>query len=53
MEIYSKRSALGCPVPIFIAAWQIIALAPAAINSLLFLFIIVELGSPESQAAVQ
>jgi hypothetical protein len=33
MEIYSKRSALGCPAPIFIAAWHIVALAPAAIHS--------------------
>jgi hypothetical protein len=33
MEIYSKRSALGCLALIFIAAWHIVALAPAAIHS--------------------
>ncbi|KAF2827452.1 hypothetical protein CC86DRAFT_393580 [Ophiobolus disseminans] len=33
MEIYSKRSALGCVAPIFILVWHIIALAPAAIHS--------------------
>jgi hypothetical protein len=34
MEVYSKRSALGCPFPLFIAAWHVIALIPAAIHSL-------------------
>lgn len=33
MEVYSKRSALGCPFPGFVAAWYIIALAPAVIHS--------------------
>ena len=33
MEIYSKRSALGCPVPIFVAVWYVVALVPAAIHS--------------------
>lgn len=34
MEIYSKRSALGCPFPIFVSAWYVIALVPAAIHAL-------------------
>ncbi|KAH7070301.1 hypothetical protein FB567DRAFT_554802 [Paraphoma chrysanthemicola] len=34
MEIYSKRSSLGCPVPIFIGTWHIIALIPGVIHSL-------------------
>lgn len=34
MEVYSKRSALGCPVPIFIATWHVIALLPASIHAL-------------------
>jgi hypothetical protein len=33
MEIYSKRSALGCPFPIFVAAWYVIALIPASIHA--------------------
>ena len=33
MEIYSKRSSLGCPAPIFIAVWHILALLPGAIHS--------------------
>jgi Flp pilus assembly protein TadB len=33
MEIYSKRSSLGCPAPIFIATWHIIALVPGIIHS--------------------
>jgi hypothetical protein len=33
MEAYSKRSSLGCPVPIFVAMWHIIALIPGAIHS--------------------
>lgn len=33
MEIYSKRSALGCPVPVWVIVWHIIALAPAGIHS--------------------
>ena len=32
MEVYSKRSSLGCPVPAFVVLWFIIALAPAAIE---------------------
>lgn len=32
MEIFSKRSSLGCPVPAFVALWFIIAIAPAAIE---------------------
>ncbi|KAH9871124.1 hypothetical protein J1614_006698 [Plenodomus biglobosus] len=34
MEVYSKRSALGCPVPIFIFAWHMIALVPGTLHSL-------------------
>lgn len=33
MEIYSKRSALGCPFPIFVTAWYVIALVPAGIHA--------------------
>lgn len=33
MEVYSKRSALGCVAPFFIISWHIVALAPAAIHS--------------------
>lgn len=32
-EIYSKRSALGCVIPIFITTWYFIALLPALIHS--------------------
>jgi len=32
IEIYSKRSALGCPVPIFIVAWFIAGLLPSGIE---------------------
>jgi hypothetical protein len=34
MEVFSKRSALGCVVPAFIVAWHIVALIPAAIHLL-------------------
>ena len=34
MEIYSKRSALGCLVPLFVALWYIAALVPATIHTL-------------------
>lgn len=34
MEIYSKRSALGCPYPVFVATWYVVALVPAAIHAL-------------------
>jgi hypothetical protein len=33
VEIYSKRSALGCPWPIWVVCWYIIALVPAAIHA--------------------
>ncbi|KAF2255318.1 hypothetical protein BU26DRAFT_547286 [Trematosphaeria pertusa] len=33
MEIYSKRSALGCPFPVFVATWYVVALVPAAIHA--------------------
>ncbi|KAF2281384.1 uncharacterized protein EI97DRAFT_429431 [Westerdykella ornata] len=33
MEIYSKRSALGCPFPFFVAVWYVVALVPASIHS--------------------
>ena len=32
MEIYSKRSSLGCPYPLFVCTWFIIALIPASIR---------------------
>ncbi|KAL5347271.1 hypothetical protein ACLOAV_007580 [Pseudogymnoascus australis] len=32
MEVYSKRSSLGCPVPAFVVLWFVIALAPAAVE---------------------
>jgi hypothetical protein len=31
-EMYSKRSALGCVVPFFVAAWYAVALLPASIH---------------------
>ncbi|KAF2202675.1 hypothetical protein GQ43DRAFT_439517 [Delitschia confertaspora ATCC 74209] len=34
MEIWSKRSALGCPFPIFVSCWYICALIPATIHTL-------------------
>jgi hypothetical protein len=34
MEIYSKRSALGCPFPLFIPVWYVVALVPASIHSI-------------------
>ncbi|OCL10560.1 hypothetical protein AOQ84DRAFT_387427 [Glonium stellatum] len=33
IEVYSKRSALGCVYPIFITSWFIIAIIPAAIET--------------------
>ncbi|KAF2015794.1 hypothetical protein BU24DRAFT_422107 [Aaosphaeria arxii CBS 175.79] len=33
MEIYSKRSSLGCPFPVFVPLWYVIALLPAAIHA--------------------
>ena len=33
VEIYSKRSALGCAHPIFVTTWFIIALIPTAIRT--------------------
>lgn len=32
MEVFSKRSALGCVAPVFIVVWHIIALIPASIH---------------------
>jgi hypothetical protein len=32
MEVYSKRSSLGCPVPVFVVLWFIIALVPATVE---------------------
>jgi uncharacterized membrane protein HdeD (DUF308 family) len=32
MEVFSKRSSLGCPVPAFVMLWFIIALVPAAVE---------------------
>ncbi|KAF2259223.1 hypothetical protein CC78DRAFT_592855 [Lojkania enalia] len=34
MQIFSKRSALGCPFPVFMAAWYVVALIPAAIHAI-------------------
>ncbi|KAF2683387.1 hypothetical protein K458DRAFT_418989 [Lentithecium fluviatile CBS 122367] len=33
MEVYSKRSALGCPFPLFVPVWYVIALIPASIHA--------------------
>ncbi|KAF2847936.1 hypothetical protein T440DRAFT_481255 [Plenodomus tracheiphilus IPT5] len=33
MEIYSKGSALGCPAPIFVVVWHVVALIPGSIHS--------------------
>ncbi|KAJ4300857.1 hypothetical protein N0V90_002945 [Kalmusia sp. IMI 367209] len=33
MEIYSKRSALGCTYPVFVASWYVVALVPAGIHA--------------------
>ena len=35
-EIYSKRSSLGCPCPVLILTWHLVAVVPAAINVILF-----------------
>jgi hypothetical protein len=32
IELFSKRSSLGCPVPAFVVLWFIIALAPSALE---------------------
>ncbi|KAH7132382.1 hypothetical protein B0J11DRAFT_612493 [Dendryphion nanum] len=34
MEIYSKRSALGCVFPVTVVAWYFVALLPASIHAL-------------------
>lgn len=33
MEVYSKRSSLGCPYPIFILTWHMFAIIPAGIET--------------------
>lgn len=33
MELYSKRSSIGCPVPAFIVLWFVMAILPAAIET--------------------
>jgi hypothetical protein len=33
MEIYSKRSMLGCPYPVFILTWCILAVVPAVVHT--------------------
>lgn len=33
MEVYSKRSSLGCPYPIFILTWNLLAIFPAALET--------------------
>jgi len=32
MEVYSKRSSLGCPVPAFVVLWFVVGLAPATVE---------------------
>jgi hypothetical protein len=32
MEVFSKRSSLGCPAPVFIVVWHLIALVPGIIH---------------------
>jgi hypothetical protein len=32
IELYSKRSALGCPAPVFIAVWFLVGLMPALLE---------------------
>ena len=34
VEIYSKRSSLGCPYPIFVLTWHMLSVVPAAIQVL-------------------
>jgi hypothetical protein len=38
MEVYSKRSSLGCPFPAFVLTWFVVALIPAAIGKPYFEF---------------
>lgn len=33
MEVFSKRSSLGCPYPIFILTWHLLAIIPAGIET--------------------
>ena len=33
VEVYSKRSSLGCPYPIFILTWNLFAIFPAALDT--------------------
>ncbi|ORX97016.1 hypothetical protein BCR34DRAFT_578230 [Clohesyomyces aquaticus] len=33
MELYSKRSSLGCPFPAFVLMWYLVALLPAGIHA--------------------
>ena len=33
IEVYSKRSSLGCPYPIFILTWNLLAIFPAALET--------------------
>lgn len=33
VEIYSKRSCLGCPYPVFIVTWHLLAIIPALIDT--------------------
>ncbi|KAE9364731.1 hypothetical protein N431DRAFT_550155 [Stipitochalara longipes BDJ] len=32
-EVYSKRSSLGCPYPIFVLTWNLVAIFPAALET--------------------
>ena len=34
MEFFSKRSSLGCPYPLFVCTWYVVALLPASIGTL-------------------
>ena len=34
VEVYSKRAALGCPYPVFVLTWYLVALIPGAIHTI-------------------
>lgn len=35
VEVYSKRAALGCPYPVFVLTWYLVALIPGAIHTII------------------
>ena len=35
VEVYSKRSCLGCPYPVFILTWHLLAIIPATVDTAL------------------